>query len=315
MNGRGEPREQSRELADILREAGVAATGRGGRRRRADSADGADGADSADSADSAPAAASGADTTNGRIVNSADRSRNGSRTASRNGARNGSRDRSRATESAESPWSRTDTAPVPIHEWGGESDSDPETGWSTDDAVAAAATRRADNGTTTALPKRQPGVSMSGVSIPGVFRMGGSTSTGVADRDLSYQWPVDVDDRASTSHANRSPSPMEMTPPLEEDEEQASTRGGVLGWAVLLVEVLAAIGLGIAVWYAFSALWDLLPYVAAFAGPLVVTGLVAVAGALRARTGRNPLGLPTLCILVFAGTVLVVLPAATLIVP
>jgi hypothetical protein len=102
--------------------------------------------------------------------------------------------------------------------------------------------------------------------------------------------------------------------PDEEDSAVPRT-SGVLSWAILGVELLAALGLGVAAWYAFSALWDLLPYVAAFAGSLVVTGLVAVAGALRARTGRNPLGLPTLCILVFAGTVLVVLPAATLIVP
>jgi len=101
----------------------------------------------------------------------------------------------------------------------------------------------------------------------------------------------------------------------DEIESAAALPSGALSWAILAVELLAALGLGVAAWYAFSALWDLMPYVAAFIGPLVVTGLVAVAGALRARTGRNPLGLPTLCILVFAGTVLVVLPAAALIVP
>ncbi|MBA3367433.1 MAG: hypothetical protein H0T99_01940 [Geodermatophilaceae bacterium] len=118
------------------------------------------------------------------------------------------------------------------------------------------------------------------------------------------------------AHANRSPSPLATAAPEDPDEDAAvPLPSGALSWAILIVELLAALGLGVAAWYAFSALWDLLPYVAAFAGPLVVTGLVAVAGALRARTGRNPLGLPTLCILVFAGTVLVVLPAATLIVP
>jgi len=95
-----------------------------------------------------------------------------------------------------------------------------------------------------------------------------------------------------------------------EDDSAVAVHSGAISWAILVVELLAALGLGVAAWYAFSALWDLLPYAAALAGPLVVTGLVAVAGALRARTGRNPLGLPTLCILVFAGTVLVVLPAA-----
>lgn len=107
----------------------------------------------------------------------------------------------------------------------------------------------------------------------------------------------------------------DLDPDLDPREPTPGAVAGALSWAILLVELLASLGLGIGAWYAFSALWNLLPYVAAFAGPLVVTGLVAVAGALRARTGRNPLGLPTLCILVFAGTVLVILPAATLIVP
>jgi len=119
------------------------------------------------------------------------------------------------------------------------------------------------------------------------------------------------------SHGLRSRSPLALEPPEEPEDESSAValHSGVASWAILGVELLAALGLGVGVWYAFSALWDLLPYVAAFAGPLVVTGLVAVAGALRARTGRNPLGLPTLCILVFAGMVLVILPAATLIVP
>ncbi|MEJ7770339.1 MAG: hypothetical protein WKF51_00450 [Geodermatophilaceae bacterium] len=118
------------------------------------------------------------------------------------------------------------------------------------------------------------------------------------------------------SHTHRSPSPVAVRPPLDPDEEAAAPlAGGMVSWVILVVELLAALGLGVGAWYAFSALWELLPFVAAFAGPLVVTGLVAVAGALRARTGRNPLGLPTLCVLVFAGMVLVVLPAATAFVP
>lgn len=121
---------------------------------------------------------------------------------------------------------------------------------------------------------------------------------------------------AAPAHANRSPSPLATTPPADtEDDHPTAIRAGAASWAILGVELLAALGLGVAAWYAFSALWELLPFVAAFAGPLVVTGLVAVAGALRSRTGRNPLGLPTLCILVFAGTILVVLPAATVIIP
>lgn len=175
---------------------------------------------------------------------------------------------------------RTDTGPVPTVGW-----SSRGTGWP-ESSTAASTT-------------------------------GGPLSTSLATASSPANQSAESTSTSGTSHANRSASPVATTPPVDDDEIDAGVpaRGGVASWAILAVELLAALGLGVAAWYAFSAVWELLPYVAAFAGPLVVTGLVAVAGALRSRTGRNPLGLPTLCVLVFAGTVLVVLPAATVIIP
>ncbi len=185
------------------------------------------------------------------------------------------------------PPPRTDTGPVPTHGWASRSSGrQASSGASTStDATAA-------DDLTTATNGRQP----PSAAATGAFGNGGPPAP---------------------AHANRSPSPLAPAPADDpsEDDSAVALHSGAISWAILVVELLAALGLGVAAWYAFSALWELLPYAAALAGPLVVTGLVAVAGALRARTGRNSLGLPTLCILVFAGTVLVVLPAATLIVP
>lgn len=252
------PSSPARGLADILREAGVPAAGRGGRRRRAD-----DETDAADTAGPDP----------GDSLNRQTTFTNGS--------------------PSELPWSRTDTAPVLTDGW-----SSLSTGWP--DEASARTSSRID----------------TAHDADTADNADNADTAATADTADSTVGPVDSGSTAAASHTTRSPSPVSTTPPPEADPEDAvAAPSAAIGWAILLVEVLAAFGLGVAVWYAFSALWDLLPYVAAFAGPLVVTGLVAVAGALRARTGRNPLGLPTLCILVFAGTVLVVLPAATLVVP
>ena len=72
----------------------------------------------------------------------------------------------------------------------------------------------------------------------------------------------------------------------------------------------AAVGVG--VYFAFTVLWEMLPHLAVVASPLVVTGLVAGVGAWRQRSGRGPLGIRLLALLVFAGTVLTILPAAGL---
>lgn len=293
-NEGGEP-SSARGLADILREAGVSATGAGGRRRRRD---GSDSAAEADTGSRVPAAGSEDEQTNGTAVGPAA----GSGTlssylrSSADAAGTGSRATPPATPPApaqrvhriaptpapaptptRTPPPRTDTGPLPTDGWKG-------------------------------LRTEQPHRSASTTATSTVRT--GSSSAGPHTTEASTT--------TAPTHAKRSPSPLATAAPEDAEEEEDAAvplPSGALSWAILVVELLAALGLGVAAWYAFSALWDLLPYVAVFAGPLVVTGLVAVAGALRAKTGRNPLGLPTLCILVFAGTVLVVLPAATLIVP
>lgn len=262
----------SRGLADILREAGISPAGAGGRRRRRDDTETV-------TDEGAPAvgnADSSATAQSARADEPADRDTPtdvGGLTSYFLGRGDAVAPGSGAGGAAPP---RTDTGPVPIYGWVPPGTDLPET------SVPPPSPALARSAPTTTEPP--PGPRSSEV---------GST--------------------AVTAHPKRSPSRFARAPAEDPDEADSAVapRSGAVGWAIFAVELLASLGLGVAAWYAFSALWELLPFVAAFAGPLVVTGLVAVAGALRARTGRNQLDLPTLCMLVFAGTVLVVLPAAT----
>lgn len=90
---------------------------------------------------------------------------------------------------------------------------------------------------------------------------------------------------------------------------RASTARTALGWLLFLVELVVAAVLGVLIWYAFSLLWELYPYVAALAAPFVLTGIVIGGRIVRVRSGRR-LGLSTLVTLLLVGSLLVVLPAA-----
>jgi hypothetical protein len=85
---------------------------------------------------------------------------------------------------------------------------------------------------------------------------------------------------------------------------------GALAWARFAGEMVLAVAAGVGVYLAFTVLWELLPYVALVAAPLIVTGLVAGASAWRERRGQGPVGVRLLAVLLFAGAVLVVAPAA-----
>jgi hypothetical protein len=91
------------------------------------------------------------------------------------------------------------------------------------------------------------------------------------------------------------------------------TRGeGVLAWARFAGELAIALAAGVGIYFAFTVLWQLMPYVAVVAAPLTVTALVAGVSAWRHRRGQGQLGVRLLAVLLFAGTLLVVAPAAAL---
>jgi hypothetical protein len=68
----------------------------------------------------------------------------------------------------------------------------------------------------------------------------------------------------------------------------------------------------VGVYFAATVLWEMVPHVAVLLAPLAVTGLVTGVGVWRQRQGREPVGPRLLAVLVFAGTLLTIAPAAGL---
>jgi hypothetical protein len=97
-----------------------------------------------------------------------------------------------------------------------------------------------------------------------------------------------------------------------EDDEPLTGRESALAWFRFVGELVVALAVGIGLYFAFTVLWELMPYVALIAAPVAVTGLVAGVAAWRQRSGQGVLGVRLLAVLLLAGTVLVIAPAAGL---
>jgi len=97
-------------------------------------------------------------------------------------------------------------------------------------------------------------------------------------------------------------------PPLLDDEPAA----GPLAWLRFGGELVVALAAGVGIYLLFTVLWEQLPRVTVVVAPLAVTALVGAVGAWRHRFGGEALGLRLVVVLVFAGTLLTVAPAAAL---
>lgn len=95
-------------------------------------------------------------------------------------------------------------------------------------------------------------------------------------------------------------------------QEPPTPGQSALAWARFAGELVLAVAVGVGTYFAFTVLWELMPYVAMVAAPLVLTALVAGVAAWRHRREQAQLGVPLLAVLVFAGTLLVIAPAAGL---
>jgi membrane protein YdbS with pleckstrin-like domain len=96
------------------------------------------------------------------------------------------------------------------------------------------------------------------------------------------------------------------------DAEPLTAAQSVLAWLRFAGELLLAVAIGVGTYFGFTVLWELMPYVALVAAPLVLTALVAGVAAWRHRREEAQLGVRLLAVLVFAGTLLVIAPAAGL---
>ena len=75
---------------------------------------------------------------------------------------------------------------------------------------------------------------------------------------------------------------------------------------------MLALAAGVGIYFLFTMLWQQLPYLAVLLAPLAVAGLVGGVGAVRQRQDREAAGVRLVAVLVFAGTLLTIAPAAGL---
>jgi hypothetical protein len=125
-------------------------------------------------------------------------------------------------------------------------------------------------------------------------------------RQRSSPRPVREPDHPSTG-----PIPVVRPDQIAADLD-ATPQESALAWLRFAGELVIALAAGVGVYFAATVLWEIVPHVAVLLAPLAVTGLVTGVGVWRQRQGREPVGARLLAILVFAGTLLTIAPAAGL---
>jgi hypothetical protein len=96
------------------------------------------------------------------------------------------------------------------------------------------------------------------------------------------------------------------------EDEPLGAREGVVAWLRFAGELVLALAAGVGTYFLSTVVWEQLPQVAVVLAPLAVTALVAGVAAWRQRAGREPMGPRLVAVLVFAGTLLTIAPAAGL---
>ncbi|CCH90387.1 Conserved membrane protein of unknown function [Modestobacter italicus] len=140
----------------------------------------------------------------------------------------------------------------------------------------------------------------------GLFGTGPSTSAIPATGTTTH--------RRAEAHPVTGPIPVQRSAgePAVVEEEPLTAKESALAWLRFAGELVVALAVGIGLYFAFTVLWELMPYVALAAAPLTVTALVAGVAAWRQKRGQGALGVRLLAVLLLAGTVLVIAPAAGL---
>jgi hypothetical protein len=124
--------------------------------------------------------------------------------------------------------------------------------------------------------------------------------------------------RVAADHPKTGPIPVVRPGRFDEpdiddaDDLDATPQESALAWLRFGGELVIALVAGVGVYFAATVLWEMIPHVAALLAPLAVTGLVGGVGMWRHKQGREPVGPRLLAVLVFAGTLLTIFPAAEL---
>jgi hypothetical protein len=118
---------------------------------------------------------------------------------------------------------------------------------------------------------------------------------------------------AVESHPNTGPIPVVRPDDFADADDLDSTpQESALAWLRFAGELIIALAAGVGVYFAATLLWENIPHLAVLLAPVAVTALVSGVGMWRQRQGRGPVGPRLLAILVFAGTLLTIAPAAGL---
>jgi hypothetical protein len=174
--------------------------------------------------------------------------------------------------------------------------------------------RRPEPGPTTAAipgmrPDRKPGVPVVGTLASGPVqtrRAAEPPPQRATDRSARTAAPVE-------SHPSTGPIPVVRPEQFDDaDDLDATPQESALAWLRFAGELIIALAAGVGVYFAATLLWENIPHVAVLLAPLAVTALVMGVNVWRRRQGRDPVGPRLLAILVFAGTLLTIAPAAGL---
>ncbi|RBY97191.1 hypothetical protein DQ237_06345 [Blastococcus sp. TF02-8] len=114
------------------------------------------------------------------------------------------------------------------------------------------------------------------------------------------------------SHPHTGPIPVVRADDLPETDYDGTPQESALAWLRFGGELLIALAAGVGIYFAATVLWEMVPRLAMFLAPLAVTGLVAGVNLWRHKQGAEPVGARLLAVLVFAGTLLTIAPAASL---
>jgi hypothetical protein len=154
-------------------------------------------------------------------------------------------------------------------------------------------------------PDRKPGVPAA-TAMP-------SSPVPALDRKASQPIPQRAAPRLAPDpdHPSTGPIPVIRPDQISADLD-ATPRESALAWLRFAGELVIALAAGVGVYFAATVLWEIVPHVAVLLAPLAVTGLVTGVSVWRQRQGREPVGARLLAVLVFAGTLLTIAPAAGL---
>ncbi|CCG05297.1 hypothetical protein [Blastococcus saxobsidens] len=190
------------------------------------------------------------------------------------------------------------------------------------------APRRAAPGPSTAAipglrPDRKPGVPHPSAPVPplrrpadaaGAQRAADRTAGRAGERATARtaDRPGARTASSRTGHASTGPIPVVRADDLDDSDLDATPRESALAWLRFAGELVIALVAGVGIYFAATVLWEMLPHLAVFLAPLAVTGLVGGVNLWRQRQGAEPVGARLLAVLVFAGTLLTIAPAAGL---